>query len=244
MAYSESDFEALREEQRRVVSSIYYSNRPRVDITGFSKKRKKRRRKNKTPGPLGRPLQLARGEKPPTQRKLEKAARMFRNPTPGEIIADDWFRRWFTPQGFPFERQVPKFGYIADFFCQRLSLVVEIDGGIHAVRRDRDEKRDVVLAEHGVYTLRFTNAQITDRPQEVREAIQRWIDRKSRVASQQQVRRDERRGDSYGSTSAGRNGGERGALIHPDGASKSRAPKDGTQPPGAGGVAAGMAATT
>jgi len=37
-------------------------------------------------------------------------------------------------EGFKFRRQAPVAGAIADFFCAELRLVVELDGGVHALR--------------------------------------------------------------------------------------------------------------
>jgi type I restriction enzyme, R subunit len=72
-------------------------------------------------------------------------------------------------RGLKFRRQVTLQGYIADFFCDRLRLVVEVDGGIHATRprRARDENRDADLLAHGYTVLRFTNREVLAAPETV-----------------------------------------------------------------------------
>jgi very-short-patch-repair endonuclease len=71
-----------------------------------------------------------------------------------------------------FRRQAVLRGYIADFYCPKARLVVEIDGPIHDPWKDRI--RDGHLAKVGLRVIRFTNAQVlTNLPQvlvEIREA--------------------------------------------------------------------------
>lgn len=53
------------------------------------------------------------------------------------------------------------FGYFADFYHRKAKLVVEIDGGYHETRRDKDAARDAHLAKRGIMTIRLTNEQAT-----------------------------------------------------------------------------------
>ncbi len=57
--------------------------------------------------------------------------------------------------GFSFRRQVPVDRYILDFYCAEASLCVEIDGELHELRVDRDERRDEVLRSLGIETFRI-----------------------------------------------------------------------------------------
>ena len=61
--------------------------------------------------------------------------------------------------GLKFRRQVPIGPYIADFFCAEHRLVVEADGGQHALSTT-DADRDHWLAEHRFRTLRFWNDEV------------------------------------------------------------------------------------
>jgi len=47
------------------------------------------------------------------------------------------------------------FGWIADFYCPRCKLVVEVDGLSHIGRERDDAKRDAILLRHGYRTLRI-----------------------------------------------------------------------------------------
>jgi len=61
--------------------------------------------------------------------------------------------------GFRFKRQCPVDGYIVDFICPELMLVVEIDGGQHNVS-EKDKVRDEYLASKGLKTIRFWNSDV------------------------------------------------------------------------------------
>ncbi|MCW5854149.1 MAG: DUF559 domain-containing protein [Anaerolineae bacterium] len=51
-------------------------------------------------------------------------------------------------------------GYIADFYCHSVGLVVEVDGKWHATQVEYDTERDRVIAEQGIYVLRVTNDEV------------------------------------------------------------------------------------
>ncbi|WP_292032745.1 MULTISPECIES: endonuclease domain-containing protein [unclassified Brevundimonas] len=75
--------------------------------------------------------------------------------------------------GHKFRRQHPIGRYVADLACDRLRLVIEIDGGVH----DRDEVvtsdhlRQIELEALGWTVLRFTNTQVLSEPDSVVAAI-------------------------------------------------------------------------
>ncbi|WP_406851994.1 DUF559 domain-containing protein [Brevundimonas sp. BH3] len=72
-----------------------------------------------------------------------------------------------------FRRQHPIDRYITDFACERLKLVIEIDGGIHA-RDDvaiKDHLRQTDLETMGWTVLRFTNEQVLTHPTALADAI-------------------------------------------------------------------------
>jgi len=64
--------------------------------------------------------------------------------------------------GLGFRRQVPMRGYIADFLCHSLRLVIEVDGESHdfASRQASDRRRDAWFASQGYAVLRFTNDDV------------------------------------------------------------------------------------
>ena len=61
--------------------------------------------------------------------------------------------------GLKFRRQHEFGGYILDFYCSELGLVVELDGGIHddLERQHYDMQRDKFLREQNLRILRFSN---------------------------------------------------------------------------------------
>jgi len=52
--------------------------------------------------------------------------------------------------------------YIADFYCAKAKLVIELDGRQHYTEEglDYDEARTEYLNSHGIKVLRFTNGRI------------------------------------------------------------------------------------
>ena len=67
------------------------------------------------------------------------AKRLRNEPTASEIIFWGLLKQHFAD--YRFKRQHPISQYIADFYCHKLKLVVEIDGGIHlskdAIKNDK-----------------------------------------------------------------------------------------------------------
>ena len=61
--------------------------------------------------------------------------------------------------GAKFRRQQPIGPYIADFVCQELRLIIEADGGQHAIGNS-DERRTAFLQSKGYRLLRFWNNDI------------------------------------------------------------------------------------
>ena len=62
--------------------------------------------------------------------------------------------------GLKFRRQVPIAGFIADFLCEEVKLVVEVDGGQHAEATTGDAERTGILRDAGFIVLRFWNNEV------------------------------------------------------------------------------------
>jgi very-short-patch-repair endonuclease len=63
--------------------------------------------------------------------------------------------------GLSFRRQHPIGPYTVDFYCSRLRLAVEVDGGQHAEQRKQaDDRRTQWLAEKGVTVVRNWNNEV------------------------------------------------------------------------------------
>ena len=73
--------------------------------------------------------------------------------------------------GLRFRRQQVIHGFVADFNCNQVGLVVEIDGGIHEQQKDYDKLRDYIITNYGVKVVRFTNDEVVSNSDWVKEKI-------------------------------------------------------------------------
>jgi len=62
--------------------------------------------------------------------------------------------------GYKFTRQKPILGYIVDFYCAELLLIVEIDGSSHDQKQEYDHERTDELAAHGFSIKRYANEDV------------------------------------------------------------------------------------
>ena len=74
-------------------------------------------------------------------------------------------------QGFKFRRQQPIGPYIVDFATFEKKLVIELDGGQHAMEREKDEERDVWFKKEGYEVLRFWDNEVFENLDGVLEVI-------------------------------------------------------------------------
>ncbi len=72
-------------------------------------------------------------------------------------------------EGYKFRRQHPLPPYIADFFCERENLIVEIDGGQHTP--EYDAERTAELTKRGHRIIRFWNNDVLENLDSVMETI-------------------------------------------------------------------------
>jgi very-short-patch-repair endonuclease len=68
-------------------------------------------------------------------------------------------RRFF---GFKFRRQHVIAGFISDFYCHKVKLIVEIDGWVHNKRKDYDNARDMILKLKGYSIIRFSTDDVVE----------------------------------------------------------------------------------
>jgi very-short-patch-repair endonuclease len=69
--------------------------------------------------------------------------------------------------GARFRRQQPVGPFIVDFYCAAAGLVIELDGAGHAAQTTYDANRTAWLGGRGLTVLRFANAEVIERPQDV-----------------------------------------------------------------------------
>lgn len=72
-----------------------------------------------------------------------------------------------------FRRQHPIGPYILDFYCPSARLCVEVDGPVHLdpEQIERDTARDKWLQTQGIRVLRFTVAEVNERPAAILASI-------------------------------------------------------------------------
>ena len=91
---------------------------------------------------------------------LRNARRLRRIMSPPEVKLWQYLRT--RPNGFQFRRQHVSPPYILDFYCRAAALAIEADGAAHEMGGNpaRDARRDDILAERGIKTLRFSAADV------------------------------------------------------------------------------------
>jgi len=97
----------------------------------------------------------------PYNKKLVEIARENRkNPTQAEKKM--WFKILKSKQfeKYKFLRQKPLDNFIADFYCAKLMLAVEIDGDSHIRQKEYDILRSEKLKAYGIKVIRYTNDEI------------------------------------------------------------------------------------
>ena len=94
-----------------------------------------------------------------TEDKRQFARQLRREMTPQE--AKVWERvRGRRLGGFKFRRQQVIDGFIADFYCAEVGLVLELDGAVHEDQVEYDANRDRVIAEKRLTVARVPNDRI------------------------------------------------------------------------------------
>ena len=65
-------------------------------------------------------------------------------------------------KGLKFRRQYPIHIYIVDFYCHKLKLIIEIDGGYHNSKEQKllDAERSEILKFQELEIIRFTNEEV------------------------------------------------------------------------------------
>ena len=104
-------------------------------------------------------------------KKLSVAARKLRkHPTKAENLLWQNLRNRQL-EGFKFRRQQPVGPYILDFVNFEKRLAIEVDGGQHAVLKDKDKKRDAWLKAEGFEVMRFWNNEVFENLDGVLQVI-------------------------------------------------------------------------
>ena len=94
--------------------------------------------------------------------ELKELARQLRNRATQSEIKLWKYLKGKQLDGYDFHRQKPIGDYIADFFCPKLKLAIELDGYTHGFEKvvDKDTVKARRLNEMGITVLRFNDEDI------------------------------------------------------------------------------------
>lgn len=116
-----------------------------------------------------------------TSRK-EVARELRRNQTPAEKVLWECLRNRKL-RNYKFVRQYPiifEIGdenrfFIADFCCVVRKLIVELDGGIHELQKEKDAVRDDICQRLGYTVLRIENEEVFSDIEKVLQKISQYL---------------------------------------------------------------------
>ncbi len=94
-----------------------------------------------------------------TKEKIKR--KLLRNNMPkAEIIL--WSKLKGKGLGHKFRRQYSVDKFVLDFYCPKLKMAIEIDGGSHYIdgAKERDIERQRIIEYYGISFIRFTNNEI------------------------------------------------------------------------------------
>jgi very-short-patch-repair endonuclease len=107
------------------------------------------------------------------QRKIFKERRkeLRNSPTEAEYLL--WQGLKSSKLGYKFTRQHSGGPYILDFYCPKLKLAVEVDGGVHQnlEAKEYDKDRDKYLQSGEIKVIRFWNFEVVENLQKVLKEI-------------------------------------------------------------------------
>ena len=105
---------------------------------------------------------------------FEKAKALRKNMTPAELklwqhIKDN------NILDLRFRRQHPIDIFIADFYCHKIKLIIELDGEIHnnSSNQEYDKNRTAELERLNIKVIRFTNEEVMKDVENVVERIKK-----------------------------------------------------------------------
>jgi very-short-patch-repair endonuclease len=79
--------------------------------------------------------------------------------------------------GLKFRRQHPVAGFLTDFCCEQIKLVIEVDGSIHNLKSQQaaDRERAAAIARKGYSILRINNEDVSR--ERLKELVRKFVKR-------------------------------------------------------------------
>jgi len=109
-----------------------------------------------------------------SKRRRNNARRLRKNQTDAEHRLWNLLRNRALA-GHKFRRQYAIGPYTCDFVCIERLLVVEVDGGQHALQVEKDDSRTAYLRSQGFTVIRFWNHEVLAKTESVLEKIRNVI---------------------------------------------------------------------
>lgn len=108
---------------------------------------------------------------------FSKAQFLRRNETIAEKLLWEKLRN-NQLEGLKFRRQHPVNIYIADFYCHKFKLIIELDGDYHnqEEQKQKDEVRTEVLGLNDLKIIRFKNEEVEQDINQVLTTIKNKIE--------------------------------------------------------------------
>lgn len=118
----------------------------------------------------------------PGFKKLRRLLR--RNSTETEQILWQYLRQ-FRFEGFIFQRQYSVGRYVLDFYCPKVRLAVEVDGGQHYTTAGKkyDDERTGYLENVNICVIRFTNDDVRENIDGVVDVILSYVSPRGHTSS-------------------------------------------------------------
>ena len=119
---------------------------------------------------------------------IEFAKRLRKHMTPAEKVI--WQRlKGKNIKRLKFRRQHPIGHYIADFYCHKIRLVIEIDGPIHLNKECKIhvESRTAEMNRYDIKVIRFTNYEVRNHIGLVMNSIKEEILNRLKSTVQAQI---------------------------------------------------------
>ena len=103
---------------------------------------------------------------------FEKAKQLRENMTEAESIIWEFLRK-NKVMGYRFKPQHPIDIFIADFYCHKLKLVIEIDGEIHKTKESirYDTSRSEEMVRLGIKVIRVMNDEVLNNLTQTKQII-------------------------------------------------------------------------